>query len=205
MSDTLHVVLDNSDNLSIWISIIFPIVVIAISLLSLYFSDRNNRKTLELAALQHKENLIKDINHNMRSVRPHLSSTLTATSTVDKKNWKIVNTFKNNGIGPALLNSVIYYYEGKEYAALDKLIDAEMEDSIWEELSKEESIFSEISYASVAEGESISLFTLQAKNCNSKTFDSIYHGLLKKVNCKLVYKSLYDEEFTIDKPVNIIE
>ncbi len=85
---------------------IIAICALIVSIVSITIGVRYNRKSLEMT----KE-------HNMLSVMPQ-KNMLHKSSYVENTSELIIS---NNGLGPALIESVYYYLEGKEYRSFDQL------------------------------------------------------------------------------------
>jgi len=54
--------------LSCFIEICFPVFVVGIGIATVFYSNKNNKETLQQSYNMHRENLEKDIDHNKRSV-----------------------------------------------------------------------------------------------------------------------------------------
>lgn len=123
------------------------------------------------------------------SVLPYLSMMNEGTGS---DNYKLI--LKNDGIGPAFIESVIVAYEGKEYETdLPRFLakHSEVLDSL-----------TNIYHSNIIPGQLIPaglvIPILGAKD--SKSNSEKLHEIIKNFDCtlKIIYKSIYDERWLLD-------
>lgn len=173
---------------------IIAIIAIIISVFGVIFSVIYNRKTIKLSIAHNRQSIIsnnntleKSIEHNKLSVKPLI--------THDQENIGLNHTYNilNNGLGPALLNSVRFYYERKGYRILRELIKDKRID-IYKLIDVKNS-------KSTVIGPGTPIMSNGKAHCHTFNFTERPKGMkefLKKVTIIVEYSDMYGETYKFD-------
>lgn|ERR1035437_870483 len=172
---------------------LLPIIAIIVSILSLRFSYRYNRKTLLLT----KE-------HNRKSVEPILSPIYSLISepyyielgsvTIPRRKYEVVFELKNCGFGPAIIKSLLLIIDKTEYKDIFSLSDKYIGQSNYNnDLSLKHTFDNEV----IASNEHTLVFKI---HFNDEKYYQEFNELAKKISLKIIFDTIYKEEriFTIN-------
>lgn len=161
---------------------IIAIAAVSISFFSMLFSVLYARKSLRIT-----------ISHNQKTVRPALSSYGYAHFDNLSK-YLIKHDIKNSGLGPAILEDLKFTIENKEFETLHALLKQENA-SYSEALRSSGQIISSFEDTILAPGEVLKIFDtgflIPAESEEIKKVNL----LMYKIEIKVNYRSLYDENF----------
>lgn len=190
MDNTITVLLENSNSFVDWIKLLTPVLaIVIIGIWTIRNSTQNNRDTLREMQNQHEDNLEQEREHRIRSVRPIMTSFLTCDF-VGKKKYKYEYLLLNNGLGPAIIAELVYYYKDLKSHSLKIIIE---EVDPFKSLSvKKETNFSVIINTAIKANESRVLFSLTIDEKESDGFASILFPFLNEVKVGFDYKDIYD-------------
>ncbi len=136
--------------------------------------------------------------HNRLSVKPHLT-----TWSHEENNgaiYKLETQLLNNGLGPAVLKRFIVFFEGKIIG--DNRDRQSLEEKIEEVITSQQNIIRHsisiigLSFPIPSQTKEVllSISVPMAKDTNKKT----YIDFMNKFDIKLVYQSMYGENFSFD-------
>ncbi len=180
------------------INVIFPIAVVIISASSIWFNNRNNKATLVEMARQHKASLNKDLDFNMRTVKPILKLLFEGIKEEDSFVYK--GTLVNSGLGPALIDYIKYQYEGKDYRGMILLFESE-KSLLKNTMNLVDCLFTEYGESSVRENDSLVLFRISISNDSYNSHNERFIDFFKSIDLMYKYESLYSENFEESYPI----
>ena len=158
---------------------IIAIVAILISLFTLTFSVLYNRKTIKIT-----------IKHNNLSVKPLLHFSLR----IDSNEGLIKYELSNRGLGPAVFKYLVYKYEDDTFNNINDFFTALRDRMITSKQVKFNFNYKELTENTViSPNNQIQLFSIKVE---PKNYTDSLGKLIDKINIKVFYRDMYDNEFT---------
>jgi len=156
--------------------ILVAVTAVVISVVSLVFSVLYSRKTLKIT-----------IDHNKLSLAPQITfhhktySNLELTQTLD---------IENKGVGPAIIQSVRYYYLGQVYSEISTIYKEHFPE-VFDNIDRNKS-YNKIGLDrySLAQNDSIRAFSMSFLEDYDQ---SKLYNFLKEVTIEIKYKSIYED------------
>jgi hypothetical protein len=151
-----------------------PLAAIIVSIFSIWFSVLYSRKTL---------NLTKE--HNKKIVEPMLTHLYMLDIRGNSQSLQI----KNCGFGPALIKSVIFSVDGKQYEKFNLLITENMKNADY----KADYNINNLGDCIIASNELIVMFKLDFENKGDNNGFMKFRELARRTSLNIKYETVYGE------------
>lgn len=158
-----------------------PLVAIILSIFSIWFSVLYSRKTL---------NLTKD--HNIKIVEPMLTHLYMVDYLGNSQSLQL----KNCGFGPALIKSVIFNVDGKQYEKINTLVTENMKNTDY----KVDFQINNLGDCIIASNELIIMFKLDFENKGDNNGFVKFRELARRTSLNIEYQTIYGESKELFTP-----
>lgn len=161
---------------------LIPLVAIIVSIFSIWFTVLYSRKTL---------NLTKD--HNKKIVEPMLTHLYMVDYLGNCQSLQL----KNCGFGPALIKSVIFSIDGKQYEKINLLVTENMKNADY----KADFQINNLGDCIIASNELIVMFKLDFENKGDNNGFVKFRELARRTSLNIEYETIYGESKKLFTPM----